>query len=85
MCSELCIAGYPHKVRLRRSRKCCGRRKSRWVVTGDANASHDHKRGQARDMGERAGTRAQEDGREGKQLMLGMVLPTNQGQGMTGK
>lgn len=54
-------------------------------MTGDANASHDHKRGQARDMGERAGTRAQEDGREGKQLMLGMVLPTNQGQGMTGK
>lgn len=53
MCSELCIAGYLHKVRLRRSRKCRGRRKSRWVVTGDANASHDHKRGQARDMGER--------------------------------
>lgn len=58
-------------------------------MTGDANASNGHKRGQARDMVEGelepVHRRMEGKGKEGKQLMLGVVLPSNQGQGMTGK
>lgn len=55
-------------------------------VTGDASASNNRKRGQARDMGEGElePVHRRMEGK-GSSSCLEWVLPNNQGQGMTGR
>lgn len=55
-------------------------------MTGDASASNNRKRGQARDMGEGElePVHRRMEGK-GSSSCLEWVLPNNQGQGMTGR
>lgn len=59
---------------------CHGHMKSRWAVTGNASASNNHKRAQARDMGEgeMEPVHREMEGK-GNNSCLEWALPANQG------